>query len=159
MPNQPCFFHFTSQLLTIHHEPDVQSLLVKAQLTRRRKSISSSNQKFFKNWYTFTCYNHVHRVKCPHTGARSRQYQTRRFYKNHKTNRLNCATMTPPTSSSKMPTNYEQKEVSLVLSLILKCPSAVHTQRSCLSGSAITAILTGIRPVGEADVLLVQKLQ
>ena len=65
----------------------------------------------------------------------------------------------PPTSSSKMPTNYEQKEVSLVLSLILKCPSAVHTQRSCLSGSAIRAILTGIRPVGEADVLLVQKLQ
>lgn len=100
MPNQPCFFHFTSQLLTIHHEPDVQSLLVKAQLTRGRKSISSSNQKFFKNWYTFACYNHVHRVKCPHTGAQSRQYQTRRFYKNHKTNRLNCATMTPPTSSN-----------------------------------------------------------
>lgn len=133
----------------------MQSLLVKAQLTRGRKSISSSNQKFFKNWYTFACYNHVHRVKCPHTGAWSRQYQTQRSYKNHKTNRLNCATMTPPTSSSKMPTNYEQKEVSLVL----KCPSAVHTQRSCLSGSAIRAILTGIRPVGEADVLLVQKLQ
>lgn len=67
--------------------------------------------------------------------------------------------MTPPTSSSKMPTNYEQKEASLVLSLILKCPSAVHTQRLCLSGSTIRAILTGIRPVGEADVLLGQKLQ
>ena len=159
MPKQPCFFHFTSQSLTIHHEPDVQSLLVKAQLTRERKRISSSNQKFFKNWYTFTCYTHVHRAKCPHTGVRFRQYQTRRFYKNHKTNRLNCATTTPPTSSSKMPTNYEQKEVSLVLSLILKCPSAVYTRRACLSGSAIRAILTGIRPVGEADVLLVQKLQ